>query len=93
MIAIGTMMIGMFPKDKMITGSLMIVAMILFFIIALFMIGEYDVVTVKTTTDGVTTWTERELVISDANTSGIGYAYLGLGTLCFILLIIRWKKD
>src|SRR5574338_54269 len=87
LVAIGTMLIGMFPRDKIITGSLLIVSMIVFFIIALFMIGEYDVVTVKTTTDGVTTWTEREMVISDANTGGIGYAYLGLWTLCFILLI------
>ena len=92
LIAIGTMILGMIPKDRLIIGAMMLVAMIMFFVIALFMVGEYDVVVVKTFTDGATTWTERQLIISDANTQGISWAYVGIATTCLILFIMRWRQ-
>lgn len=92
-IAIGTMMLGLFPKDRIIIGAMMIIAMIMFFVVALFMVGGYDVVVVKTFTDGSTNWTERQIVISHDNAPGISYAYLGLGTLCFVLFIMRWRMQ
>lgn len=93
LIAIGTFVVALFPREKFVFSAVMILSMVMFSIVALFMVGEYDIVSVKTISDGIKTWTEREMIISDANTGGVSWAYMGMSTLCLVLFILRWKKD